>query len=335
MNSVYPFNYNRNLEGPIIGEVTLYNTISLGTVFSMPLFISYKFFKKYDTKLAIEEPLEMLVLSTTNPAHSLGEFTSFLEYYLNKKEQLKVCINSYIITKMPYLYGLIKQFIPENKQLIIEGDKVYNFKSIIFRRNHHFVYLNDWNTYSFVTSDNILHFNDLQRAKEQYIVNCNRIFDKTKEIYETHRHKYRLSDSIMMIKTSKEKFSVTIHRAISYPEERILNQFTEKGIKVVEVSQFNDIFEYICTIYHAKNIIFSYGGPMCTNRFFCNSNANIIVLANTHYKKEYTAGNKECDKQYWHIGHAMLAPVKSQHFILDFDNELNDTNIQQIFALLD
>lgn len=327
MNSVYPFNYNGDPKGPIIGEVTLYNTISLGIVFSMPFHISYKFLDKYDKKLAIGEPLEMLVLSTTNPAHSLGEFTSFLEYYLNKQEQLKVCINSYIITKMPYLYGLIEQFIPENKRLIIEGDKVYSFKSITFRRNHHFVYLNNWNTFSFIKSDNILSFHDLQRAKELYVVNCKRIFDKAKEIYETHRHKYSLSDSIMMIKTSKEKFSVSINRAISYPEERILNKFTEKGIKVVEVSQFNDIFEYICTIYHAKNIIFSYGGPMCTNRFFCNSNANIIVLANTHYKYEYDHD--------WHIIHAMLAPVKSQHFILDFDNELNDTNIKQIFPLLD
>lgn len=29
-------------------------------------------------------------------------------------------------------------------------------------------------------------------------------------------------------------------------------------------------------IYHAKNIIVSYGGP-CTNRYFCNPNSTVIV----------------------------------------------------------
>jgi hypothetical protein len=333
MSTLYSFNYNDSSNGPTVGEVTLHTNISIEIGFAMPLFILYRLLDKYNETSVIEEPVEMLLLSTTNPAHSLGEFTSFLEYYLNSQKQLKVCINSYIVIKMPYLYGLIKQFIPENNLILIESDKIYNFKSITLRRNHHFVYLNRWETFSFIASDNILHFNDLQRAKELYCVNCIRLFDKVKEIYETHRHKYNLSDSIMMIKTSRENLSVSIQRAISYPNQDILNIFAKKGIKFVEVTQFRDIFEYICTIYHAKNIIFSYGGPMCINRFFCNPNANIIVLANTHYKPEYDYNNSA--KNYWHVKHAMLAPVKSQHFIIDFDNELNHNNITQIFSLLE
>lgn len=72
---------------------------------------------------------------------------------------------------------------------------------------------------------------------------------------------------------------------------------------------------------------------MCTNRFFCNPNANIIVLGNLHYKYEYDYNNET--KNYWHIRHAMLSPVKSQHFLLDFENYLSIENINKVISLLD
>jgi hypothetical protein len=330
---IYPFNYLHDPKGPPIGEVTIFTNVAIDITFTLPLFISYRISRTHSNVSSIVEPIEMLVLSTTNPAHSLGEFTSFLEYYRTKKEQPKVCINSTIVTKMPYLYGLISLFIPEDKRLLIDSDTIYTFTSVTFRRNHHFVYLQEWNTFAFTVSDNIMLFNDLRRAKDLYSVNCSRLFEKAKEIYDTHRHRYELYDSIMMIKTAKEKYSVSPNRALSYPDQNIRTMIADKGIQFVEVSQFRDIYEYICTIYHAKNIVFSYGGPMCINRFFCNPDANIIVLANMHYKHEYEYNNSS--KDYWHLRHAMLSPVKRQHFILDFDNTLTKDNVTQICSLLE
>ena len=165
-----------------------------------------------------------------------------------------------------------------------------------------------------------------------FICNCNPLFLKAAEIYNNYKYKYNLNDSIMLVKTSREKYSVSLHRSIEYPNNDVLKIINDNNIKFVEISQFKDIYEYICTLYHAKNIIFSYGGPMCTNRFFCSPNANIIVLGNLHYRSEYEYENES--KIYWHLRHSMLTPVKSQHFLLDFENYFTVENIKKVISLL-
>jgi len=326
----YPFNYTDDPHGPKITEELAYTNICFNTYFETPYYICYTFNNAVpDPVSIIEEPVEMLLLSTTNPAHSLGEFTSFLEYYNSKTSKLKVCINSAIVQKMPYLYQLIQQFIPSESCINIDCNTIYKFHSIIMRRNHHFIYSINWKNTPYISTNNILHFNNLQ---PQYLVNCDQLFNKAKEIYETHKHKYSLADTLMIIKTTKEKYSVSIHRALEYPTADIIDLLVAHGVKIVEISQFSDIFEYICTIYHAKNIIFSYGGPMCTNRFFCNPAANIIVLANLHYKHEYDT--HYYPDMYPHLRFSMIAPVKNQHFLLDFDNRLTIENSKQFLSLL-
>ena len=328
----YPFNYTDDPHGPTITEELVYTNICFNIYFENPYYICYTFNNAMSESASycdIKEPVEMLLLSTTNPAHSLGEFTSFLEYYNAKTTKLKVCINAVIAEKMPYLYQLIQQFFPSENCIIIVSNTIYHFHSIIMRRNHHFMYSINWRNIPYISTNNILHFSNLQ---PQYLVNCDQLFNKAKEIYETHKHKYSLSDTLMIIKTTKEKYSVSIHRALEYPTADIIDLLVARGVKIVEISQFSDIFEYICTIYHAKNIIFSYGGPMCTNRFFCNPAANIIVLANLHYKHEY---NLHYDPDmYPHLRFSMIAPVKNQHFLLDFDNRLTIENSKQFLSLL-
>jgi hypothetical protein len=196
------------------------------------------------------------------------------------------------------------------------------------RRNHHFIYVNNWDTIPFKINNLHIQFDNIQYIKDMFSVNCKELFLKIDEIYNIHKHKYQLYDSIMIVKTTREIYSVSLHRAMKYPNDDVLKIISDNNIKFLEISQFKDIYEYICTIYHAKNIIFSYGGPMCTNRFFCNLNANVIVIGNLHYKPEYEYENQS--KNYWHIRHAMLSPVKSQHFLLDFDNYFTIKNIHNI-----
>ena len=275
----------------------------------------------------------MMLISTTNTAHSIGEIISFLEYYNTNKKSLDIGISEVVINKMPYLYQLIELFIPKNKIVILENNKLYNCSKLTMRRNHHFVFLNNWDMIPFTIENTYLKFNNIQYIKDMFSINCNLLFLKTVEIYNEHKYKYKLNDSIMLVKTSSEKYSVSLHRSIEYPNNDILKIINDNNIKFIEVGQFEDIYEYICTIYHAKNIIFSYGGPMCTNRFFCSPNANIIVLGNLHYKFEYNYDNES--KKYWHLRHAMLSPVKSQHFLLDFENYFSIENINKVISLLD
>lgn len=316
-------------------EEVIEENILLKVENDLPMIISYDIMKNDiiqnddNSHIKIEEPVEMMMLSLTNPAHALGEFTCFLEYYTSKETKLKVCINSIIINKMPYLYQFIKLFLTEDQIITIDAYKIYHFNYVIMRRNIHFVHGINVQFLPIKINNNILVLNDLQHIK--YEVNCEKILNKSEEIYNNHKHKYTLSDNIMIIKTSKEKYTVSLHRSLEYPEPDVLNLLEKNNIQFLEISMFEDIYEYICRIYHAKNIIFSYGGPMCTNRFFCNPHANIIVLGNLHYKNEY-----HCDANfYWHIRAAMLAPVQRQTFMLDFENRLTIDNTKSIISLLD
>ena len=333
---MYQFNYTNDPIGPTIGEETVLTNKNI-EIKLVDLFICYNLTdNSFDLKNNIPDHNELviMVLSTINIAHSLGEFTSFLEYYVLNKMCLHIGISRFVLDKMPYLYGLIQLFIPSDKIVILDNNKSYNCSKLIMRRNHHFVYLNNWDTIPFDTDSDYtsLKFVKLQYVKDLFSVNCDRLFSKITEIYENYKHLYTLSDSIMIVKTSHEKHSVSLNRSIEYPNDDVLKIISENNIKFLEISQFENIYEYICTIYHAKNLIFSYGGPMCTNRFFLSPNANVIVLANSHYKFEYDYNNES--KNYWHLRHAMLAPVNSQHFLLDFENYFTTENIKKIMSLL-
>ncbi len=83
----------------------------------------------------------------------------------------------------------------------------------------------------------------------------------------------------------------------------------------------------MCFFFHTKNIIVSYGSTACTNRFFCNKNATVILLANEHYKNQY-----EPNDNLHIISHLFFCDI--QHVILNFDNEINENNIHSIFNLI-
>jgi hypothetical protein len=51
-----------------------------------------------------------------------------------------------------------------------------------------------------------------------------------------------------------------------------------------------------------------------------------------YYKYEYEFNNNS--QNYWHIRHSHLCPVKMQYFLLDFENELNENNINKILQFI-
>ena len=136
----------------------------------------------------------------------------------------------------------------------------------------------------------------------------------------------------MLVKTNEDKYVFTRNRCIDKMNENVINIINNKNIKIISINNFKDIYEYICVFYHAKNIIVSYGGVACTNRFFCNPNSNIILIANLHYKYEYDYDN--LSENYWHLRQSHLFPAKTQKVLLDFDNYIDENNIYKIFNLL-
>ena len=203
----------------------------------------------------------------------------------------------------------------------------YSFNTLITYRCEHFNYTTTWNTIPFTTKNNSLQFNNIQHIK--YISDSKFLFTKVKEIYNTYKHLYELYDNVALIKFNTEICS-SPSRGFSPLNDAIKSSMNH--IKFISMKDFKTIFHYICVLYHAKNIIFSYGGPCCTNRFFCNPESNIVVLCNKHYRPEYEYNND--NKMYWHVRHSHLIPVKKQTFLLDFENYIDESNIRLILELI-
>jgi hypothetical protein len=296
-------------------------------------FITYYIDKNIHVKpgdILIEQPTTILLISTGNSAHSICEIISFLNYYKNTNCTNIIAISEYVLELLPLLYDLIKLFIANDKILLLHKNINYKFNTLTTYRNYHFNYTKCWDKIGFSKNNNILTFNNIEYILHEFLVDTLFLFDKVKEIYDTYKHEFELFDNIMLIKTSNDKLSSSISRAMDVPNENIINILQQRNIKFLSIPYFKSIKHFICVLYHAKNAIFSYGGPCCTNRFFCNPKANVIVLAHLHYKHEYSDG-----KDGWHhIRHSHVYPVNSQSFLLDFDNNINEQNVNDILSLM-
>jgi hypothetical protein len=281
----------------------------------------------------IDESLTLLLISTTNTAHALGEVTDFIEYYKQHSETISlVGIAATVKIKNHFLFELICLFIPIEKILILETNTLYKCSRLITYRLYHFNWVSNWQDFEFL-EENVDGKNRLTYTPTStpfhFLCNSDFLFEKVREIYLEHHHKYQLYDKIMLIKTNKDPNVFSTNRCMAYPSASILDKLKLNNIHFLNIYDLKSIEEYICIFYHAKKLFFSYGGPACTNRFFCNPDAQVTVLCNDHYKSEWHGTNEK----YGHIGHSHLFPVKKQICLLGFENYLDDDNLQQVLNI--
>ena len=279
--------------------------------------------------VSVQQDVIILLLSTINPAHSISEIISFINYCAKKENH--IAISEYFIKNLKFMYELITLFFPQEKIIILSNDHIYKFKKLYTFRNQHFNYTKQWESVPFQIENNTLSFKNIQYIKNNFLIDSQFLFDKVEEIYNSFKYKYNLFENIMLIKFEDE-LSTTPTRGLQILSEEIKTSLSKNNIQVISHKDFDNILHYICVIYHAKNIIFSYGGPCCTNRFFCNPESNVIVLCNQSYKLEYDYRNEK--KDYWHIRHSHLIPVKNQTFLLDFENHVDKNNMNKIIDLI-
>ena len=334
----YNFSFSGQTE-PKQDEEEIHNNIFVKMILkhNLTTFIEYFIDDKIDEVdqinsnniCTINDEATFLLISTGNSAHSICEIISFINYYKNISPNKVIVISEYVLEILPLLFDLIKLFINNDKLIILKKNTIYKFNTLVTYRNIHFNYITNWPNINFSKNNDILRFNNLENIKHHFSINTLFLFDKIKEIYETYKNDFQLYENIMLIKTSNDLNASSTYRSILYPNENVMDILNKNNIKFLSIPYFKNIFHFICLLYHAKNIIFSYGGPCCTNRYFCNPNANVIVLANSHYKQEY-----DHSQNYWHLRYSHLCPVKSQSFLLDFENNLNENNINEIINLL-
>jgi hypothetical protein len=282
----------------------------------------------------INDATTFLLISTINSAHSMCEIISFINYYKNTDCKNKIVVSEYFVEVLALLFDLVKLFIDEDKIIILNKKTIYKFNTLITHRNHHFLRTLNWHKVEFTKNNNILQFNDIEYIPYIFSLNTLFLFDKVKEIYETHKNEFELFDNIMLVKTKDNKNTTSSHRGMDVVDENIHNILKKNNIKFLTIPYFKNVRHMICVLYHSKNAIFSYGGPCCTNRFFCNPKANVIVLAHTHYRYEYETNNTQEKQDYSHVRKSHLHPVKSLSFLLDFENNINENNVNDILQLI-
>ena len=325
----FVFNYNGARNLPQWGEIkNLHDTyVRIEKYAHLNIYYIDNHLDNNNEIINIPDDTDILLISTLNSAHSISELLSFIQYYGNKTN--KIAISEYFVKDLPFLYELLELFIPKDRFIILYDSKNYLFTTLITYRCHHFNYTKNWNSIPFITKNNSLYFENIQSIKSTFLIDSSNLFDKVEEIYNNHKHEYTLYDNIALIKFDNE-ICTTPSRGF-----KILNNDIKvkmNHIEFISMKDFKNIFHFICVLYHAKNIIFSYGGPCCTNRFFCNPESNVIVLCNKHYKYEYEYNN--INKEYWHVRHSHLIPVKTQTFLLDFENHIDEGNVNDILNLL-
>jgi hypothetical protein len=319
------FNYNNVPNLPKWGELKVLHNIYVKVNNKHDIFNLYYLGTQLDNTnevITIPEDTDLLCISTCNSAHSICEITSFIKYYENKTN--KIAVSECFVKDLPFLYELLQLFVPKERLIILNINNNYLFNTLFTYYGHHFNFTENWYSIPFIKENNILSFENIN-IKSTFLVKSEFLFDKVEEIYNHHKNNYTLYDNIALIKFNNE-ICTSPQRGFQPLHDSIKNTMSQ--FQFITMSDFKNIFHYICVLYHAKNIIFSYGGPCCTNRFFCNPESNIIVLCNTHYVKEYG------DKDFHHIRHSHLIPVKKQTFLLDFENYIDESNVNTILNLL-
>ncbi|NBV28521.1 hypothetical protein EBS02_05840, partial [bacterium] len=163
-------------------------------------------------------------------------------------------------------------------------------------------------------------------------------------IYHEYKHKYTLYDNIILIKykvLDREDHSTRVRCfdiSDSATLEDIKNLCSENNYKWLDIEEVEDIFHYICLVYHAKRLILNYGSSACTNRFFVNPSAFALVLGNRYYETEYLGLGEEYMKvlPLWYHCSVSQKP-ECEHVLFSFfmENSFTKDTLTHIVRVLD
>ena len=298
--SIYPFNFTGSLDIPV-GEINELRDVILDTFVAPNRHIRY-LWKDHSKDMqypggAIEcvtgDGL-ILNISSLNSGHALSEITSFLNFYINSDKNFDwVAVPSSFRQSTKFIFALLCQFIPRSKIKIVNHGIKYKFESITLRRNRWFNPVVDWRSIKYTKTNNMVEIHNLHYILKILQDSVDLLVNLSNKIYKEESVNYTLSKKILALKMSSDQMMVTPDRAI-YMAPSVREIATENGFQIFDIRKITDIEEYICVLYHAKIVIFSYGAIAATNRFFLNADCTVILLANKRLKSEYDHGNELC-----------------------------------------
>ncbi|TCL87889.1 hypothetical protein C8J38_1305 [Rhizobium sp. PP-WC-2G-219] len=327
---VYKFNFDGSAQ-PLIGEVNCARDVELSFERRDHFLLYLLSWENFCPNEAVIEPTVLLNMSTTNSGHSLSELISFINFYLDNNLDMNVAVPSSICEKLPHIYGILRNVIPMHRIKVLEATGVFAFKELYVRRNTHFNSVLNWQDINYTVIDDILLFSDLHGL--QHIDSPGWLLNLCEEIYENNREKYEIYDTIMLAKLSTDESMTTPGRALMLGSDK-RERLTSAGVRILSLQDFESTEHYITVLHGARTLVTSYGNVACTNRFFLNKYAEVVLLANCQYQWEYNHPGATGTPSRWHLRHSHLFPVARQTVIIDHNDEFQDRDVERIISLI-
>ena len=261
-----------------------------------------------------------LYFNQQNVAHSMCQIIVSLYEF---KQLTTPNMNLYVsecVKHMPFINKLINLLFNTSSIHTINENKLYTCKKIYIPTYIWFYdgYLNNF-IYDSVYNVKIYK----EPTLNDNVFNKHNLFfnDLIDTIFKENQHKYNTYENISIIKSTKCVDSNTPQRAINMLEDG-WDELKKNNFYNIFPHEISDIIEFIVQLKSAKNVITSYGGAHCVNRFFF-TNATIKVICNEHYKDEYI--------HTWHNS-ACLNKCISTLYFLDISNTIGGDVLNKIIT---
>lgn len=279
-------------------------------------------------------PVLMFCITGFNSAHTLSHVISFAEFYSRLSEEMphvaremRIGVPSEMQELIPHVYSVLRKLLPWARFICLEKEKVYSFKNLTMRRNSWFTALNKGRLLDAKQTLDLLSFEDLSWAKHSFSDDILPLLRLAKNIHDDNIHRYDSCEKIIVFKVADGSFMQTPHRALTLTDEA-RHFAADKGYKFLFPTAIESTEEYITKLHSAKIAIFSYGGPTCTNRFFLNRNASVLVVAHESYRGEWDVKHPEFD--FPHIRQSHICPVLKQRFLLNVPDLIDIDEMRKI-----
>ena len=328
----YPFNYN-GAPSPPLREINDISGMSL-KVDVVEHFLTYHFHPSpaeahHGQVESIDCPLMVLALSTSNAGHAMSEIISFINFVRQTPAEIKIGVSEAFMIKLPLIFEFVQRLYESDRIIVLRRNTVYHLRRAWIRRENHFNASCNWMDLDYESDDNVLCFRHLDEHikfdDDPYIVQ-----EQAHRIYEQCRDRYTLHDRVMLLKTVDSRNLTTPGRALLL-DNVYKAKIAESGFHLASIEQFSCIEEYICTLYHARQLVLSYGSTTCTNRFFVKPACDVIVIANQAYQFEYEY--PVSTGAHWHVRHSHLLPVRRQRVIIGHNNVFTENDVDNLLRL--
>jgi hypothetical protein len=260
-----------------------------------------------------------LYFNQTNVAHSLCQF--IISYYeiITRDKNPKLYVSQCIL-KLPLIHKLIQLLFNIDTFHTIMEDTLYHCENI-FIPTYIWFYGDYVDYHEYDVPNNVRIFKPLERDDSQYKHHISMFNAAIDEIYHNNFTRYKTYDNIYIIKSQLCSDSTTPQRGMSL-SHNVLDILNEHNYHMILPHKITDIIEFIVLLKSAKNIITSYGGAQCINRFFF-TNGNIKVICNKSYKEEY--------KLVWHNVYCIYKSITTLLF-MDINDDISVSEIKKIIS---